>query len=30
VMQTQPHRIRFIDSIHVQPGKDGFVGNIRF
>jgi fructose-1,6-bisphosphatase class II len=30
VMQTQPHRIRFIDSIYVQPGKDGFVGNIRF
>ena len=30
VMQTQPHRIRFIDSIHPQPGKDGFVGNIRF
>jgi fructose-1,6-bisphosphatase class II len=30
VMQTQPHRIRFIDSIHVQPGKDGGVGNIRF
>jgi len=23
VMQTHPHRIRFIDSIHVQPGKDG-------
>jgi fructose-1,6-bisphosphatase class II len=30
VMQTRPHRIRFIDSIHPQPGKDGFVGNIRF
>jgi fructose-1,6-bisphosphatase II / sedoheptulose-1,7-bisphosphatase len=30
VMQMKPHRIRFIDSIHVQPGKDGFVGNIRF
>ena len=30
VMQTQPHRIRFIDSIHVQPGKDGSIGNIRF
>jgi fructose-1,6-bisphosphatase II len=23
VMQTHPHRIRFIDSIHVQQGKDG-------
>ena len=23
VMQTHPHRIRFIDSIHVKPGKDG-------
>jgi fructose-1,6-bisphosphatase class II len=30
VMQTTPHRIRFIDSIHVKPGKDGHVGNIRF
>jgi fructose-1,6-bisphosphatase class II len=30
VMQTHPHRIRFIDSIHVKPGKDGHVGNIRF
>jgi fructose-1,6-bisphosphatase class II len=30
VMQTHPHRIRFIDSIHVMPGKDGHIGNIRF
>src|SRR5678815_5326803 len=30
VMQSTPHRIRFIDSIHVKPGKDGHVGNIRF
>ena len=30
VMQTTPHRIRFIDSIHVTPGKDGSIGNIRF
>jgi fructose-1,6-bisphosphatase II len=30
VMQTHPHRIRFIDSIHVKPGKDGHIGNIRF
>jgi fructose-1,6-bisphosphatase/sedoheptulose 1,7-bisphosphatase-like protein len=30
VMQSTPHRIRFIDSIHVRPGKDGSVGNIRF
>jgi len=30
VMQTHPHRIRFIDSIHVKPGKDGLVRNIRF
>jgi fructose-1,6-bisphosphatase class II len=29
VMQTNPHRIRFIDSIHVQPGKDG-TAKIRF
>jgi fructose-1,6-bisphosphatase class II len=29
VMQTHPHRIRFIDSIHVQPGKDGSA-KIRF
>ena len=29
VMQTEPHRIRFIDSIHVQPGKDG-TAKIRF
>jgi fructose-1,6-bisphosphatase class II len=29
VMQTHPHRIRFIDSIHVQPGKDG-TAKIRF
>jgi hypothetical protein len=29
-MQTHPHRIRFIDSIHVKPGKDGSIGNIRF
>jgi fructose-1,6-bisphosphatase class II len=29
VMQTNPHRIRFIDSIHVQPGKDGSA-KIRF
>jgi fructose-1,6-bisphosphatase II len=30
VMQTHPHRIRFVDSIHVKPGKEGSVGNIRF
>jgi fructose-1,6-bisphosphatase II len=30
VMQTHPHRIRFIDSIDVKPGKDGHIGNIRF
>jgi len=30
VMQTHPHRIRFIDSIHLKPGKDGHIGNIRF
>jgi len=30
VMQTTPHRIRFIDSIHVKAGKDGNVGHIRF
>jgi fructose-1,6-bisphosphatase class II len=30
VMQTHPHRIRFIDSIHVKPGKEGHIGNIRF
>jgi fructose-1,6-bisphosphatase class II len=30
VMQTHPHRIRFIDSIDVIPGKDGAIGNIRF
>jgi fructose-1,6-bisphosphatase II len=29
VMQTHPHRIRFIDSIHVQQGKDGSA-KIRF
>jgi fructose-1,6-bisphosphatase II len=29
VMQTHPHRIRFIDSIHVKPGKDGSA-KIRF
>jgi fructose-1,6-bisphosphatase class II len=29
VMQTNPHRIRFIDSIHVTPGKDG-TSKIRF
>jgi fructose-1,6-bisphosphatase II/fructose-1,6-bisphosphatase II / sedoheptulose-1,7-bisphosphatase len=29
VMQTHPHLIRFIDSIHVQPGKDGSA-KIRF
>jgi fructose-1,6-bisphosphatase/sedoheptulose 1,7-bisphosphatase-like protein len=21
IMQTDPHRIRFIDSIHVRPGQ---------
>ena len=30
VMQMTPHRIRFIDSIHVKPSKDGSVGHIRF
>jgi fructose-1,6-bisphosphatase class II len=30
VMQTHPFRIRFIDSIHLKPGKDGSIGNIRF
>ena len=30
VMQMHPHRIRFIDSIFVKPGKDGAIGNIRF
>ena len=29
VMQTNPHRIRFIDSIHVKPGKNGSA-KIRF
>jgi fructose-1,6-bisphosphatase class II len=29
VMQTNPHRIRFIDSIHVKAGKDG-TSKIRF
>ena len=31
VMRTHPHRIRFIDNIHVRrkPGKDGHIGNIR-
>jgi fructose-1,6-bisphosphatase class II len=29
VMQTHPHRIRFIDSIHVNPGVDG-TAKIRF
>ena len=29
VMQTNPHRIRFIDSIHVQQGRDG-MAKIRF
>jgi fructose-1,6-bisphosphatase II len=29
VMQTNPHRIRFIDSIHVQHGRDG-TAKIRF
>jgi fructose-1,6-bisphosphatase class II len=30
VMQTQPQRIRFIDSIHVAPGADGTRARIRF
>jgi fructose-1,6-bisphosphatase class II len=30
VMQTEPHRIRFIDSIHVQPTPDGQPPKIRF
>jgi fructose-1,6-bisphosphatase class II len=30
VMQTQPQRIRFIDSIHVSPGADGKRARIRF
>jgi fructose-1,6-bisphosphatase class II len=30
VMQTQPQRIRFIDSIHVAPGADGKRARIRF
>ena len=30
VMQTDPHRIRFIDSIHVQPTPDGQPPKIRF
>jgi fructose-1,6-bisphosphatase II len=30
VMQTQPQRIRFIDSIHVTPGADGKRAKIRF
>lgn len=30
VMQTQPQRIRFIDSIHVSPGADGKRAKIRF
>ncbi len=30
VMQTEPHRIRFVDSIHVQPTPDGQPPKIRF
>jgi len=30
VMQTHPHRIRFIDSIHVDPSKAGVSAKIRF
>jgi fructose-1,6-bisphosphatase class II len=30
IMQTDPHRIRFIDSIHVQPAPDGQPPKIRF
>jgi fructose-1,6-bisphosphatase class II len=30
VMQTHPHRIRFIDSIHVDPSKGGITAKIRF
>ncbi len=30
VMQTHPHRIRFIDSIHVEPGKGSVSAKIRF
>ncbi len=30
VMQTEPHRIRFIDSIHVLPTPDGQTPKIRF
>jgi fructose-1,6-bisphosphatase II len=30
IMQTQPQRIRFIDSIHVNPGADGKRAKIRF
>ena len=30
VMQTHPHRIRFIDSIHVDPSKGGVSAKIRF
>jgi fructose-1,6-bisphosphatase/sedoheptulose 1,7-bisphosphatase-like protein len=29
VMQTHPHRIRFIDSIHLKPGVEG-TAKIRF
>jgi fructose-1,6-bisphosphatase II len=30
VMQTHPHRIRFIDSIHVDPSRGGVSAKIRF
>jgi fructose-1,6-bisphosphatase II len=30
VMQTDPHRIRFVDSIHVHPSPDGKLPKIRF
>jgi fructose-1,6-bisphosphatase class II len=30
VMQTRPHRIRFIDSIHVKTSRDGALPKIRF
>jgi fructose-1,6-bisphosphatase class II len=30
LMQTQPHRIRFVDSIHVLPTPDGQLPKIRF
>jgi len=30
VMQTHPHRIRFVDSIHVDPSKGGITAKIRF